>query len=123
MTKELNVGIVGYKFMGRAHSNAWLKAPLFFDLPAKPVLKTACGRQEKSLKEFAEKWGWENIETDWKKLVSSPDIDIVDIALPQNLHYEIALAAAKEGKHIFCEKPLSMNRQQAEEMLRVCEDH
>ncbi|SEI44913.1 Predicted dehydrogenase [Dyadobacter koreensis] len=123
MTKELNVGIVGYKFMGRAHSNAWLKAPLFFDLPAKPVLKTACGRQEKSLKEFAEKWGWENIETDWKKLVSSPDIDIVDIALPQNLHYEIALAAAKEGKHIFCEKPLSMNRKQAEEMLRVCEDH
>jgi len=123
MTKQLNVGIVGYKFMGRAHSNAWLKAPLFFDLPAKPVLKTACGRQENSLKEFAQKWGWENTETDWKKLVSSPDIDIVDIALPQNLHYEIALAAAKEGKHIFCEKPLAMNRRQAEEMLRVCEDH
>jgi len=123
MTKQLNVGIVGYKFMGRAHSNAWLKAPLFFDLPAKPVLKTACGRQEKSLREFAQKWGWENTETDWKKLVSSPDIDIVDIALPQNLHYEIALAAAKEGKHIFCEKPLAMNRKQAEEMLRVCEDN
>ena len=123
MTKQLNVGIVGYKFMGRAHSNAWLKAPLFFDLPAKPVLKTACGRQENSLKEFAQKWGWEKTETDWKKLVSSPDIDIVDIALPQNLHYEIALAAAKEGKHIFCEKPLAMNRRQAEEMLRVCEDH
>ena len=123
MTKQLNVGIVGYKFMGRAHSNAWLKAPLFFDLPAKPVLKTACGRQENSLKEFAQKWGWEKTESDWKKLVSSPDIDIVDIALPQNLHYEIALAAAKEGKHIFCEKPLAMNRRQAEEMLRVCEDH
>ena len=123
MTEQLNVGIVGYKFMGRAHSNAWLKAPLFFDLPAKPVLKTACGRQENSLKEFAQKWGWEKTETDWKKLVSSPDIDIVDIALPQNLHYEIALAAAKEGKHIFCEKPLAMNRRQAEEMLRVCEDH
>lgn len=123
MTKQLNVGIVGYKFMGRAHSNAWLKAPLFFDLSAKPVLKTACGRQESALKEFAEKWGWENTETDWKKLVSSPDIDIVDIALPQNLHYEIALAAAKEGKHIFCEKPLAMNRKQAEEMVRVCEDN
>lgn len=123
MTKQLNVGIVGYKFMGRAHSNAWLKAPLFFDLPARPVLKMACGRQETSLKEFANKWGWEKTETDWKKLVSSPDIDIVDVALPQALHYEIALVAAREGKHIFCEKPLAMNRKQAEEMLRVCEDN
>ena len=109
--------------MGRAHSNAWLKAPLFFDLPARPVLKMACGRQETSLKEFANKWGWEKTETDWKKLVSSPDIDIVDVALPQALHYEIALAAAREGKHIFCEKPLAMNSKQAEEMLRVCEDN
>jgi len=123
MAKQLNVGIIGYKFMGRAHSNAWLKAPLFFDLQAKPILKIACGRQESSLKEFAEKWGWEQTETDWKKLVSSPDIDIVDIALPQNLHYEIAIAAAKEGKHIFCEKPLAINQKQAEEMLRVCEDN
>ena len=123
MTKQLNVGIVGYKFMGRAHSNAWLKAPLFFDLPARPVLKMACGRQAASLKEFADKWGWEQTETDWKKLISSPDIDIVDVALPQALHYEIALAAAREGKHIFCEKPLAMNSKQAEEMLRVCEDN
>lgn len=109
--------------MGRAHSNAWLKAPLFFDLPAKPVLKMACGRQEGSLKEFALKWGWEKTETDWRKLVSNPEIDIIDIALPQNLHYEIAMAAAKEGKHIFCEKPLAMNRKQAEEMVKVCEDN
>lgn len=123
MTKQLNVGIIGYKFMGRAHSNAWLKAPLFFDLPARPVLKMACGRQESSVKEFAGKWGWEKTETDWKKLVSSPDIDIVDVATPQALHYEIAIAAAREGKHIFCEKPLAMNSKQAEEMLRVCEDN
>jgi predicted dehydrogenase len=123
MTKQLNVGIIGYKFMGRAHSNAWLKAPLFFDLPARPVLKMACGRQESSVKEFASKWGWEKTETDWKKLVSSPDIDIVDVALPQALHYEIAIAAAREGKHIFCEKPLAMNRKQAEEMVRICEDN
>jgi len=123
MIKQLNIGIVGYKFMGRAHSNAWKKAPLFFDIPAQPVLKMACGRQASSLKEFVDKWGWEKAETDWKKLVSSPDIDIVDIALPQSLHYEVALAAAKEGKHIFCEKPLAMNTKQAEEMLKVCEDN
>jgi predicted dehydrogenase len=123
MSKELNIGIVGYKFMGRAHSNAWINAPLFFDMQARPVLKAACGRHESSLKEFATKWGWQETETDWKKLVARPDIDIVDIALPQNLHFEIAVAAAKEGKHIFCEKPLAMNRRQAEEMLKVCEDN
>jgi predicted dehydrogenase len=123
MSKQLNIGIAGYKFMGRAHSNAWLKAPLFFDIPARPVLKVACGRHEASLKEFAGKWGWEETETDWKKLVARPDIDIIDVALPQHLHYEIATAAAKEGKHIFCEKPLAMNLKQAEEMLKVCEDN
>lgn len=123
MAKELNVGIVGTKFMGKAHSNAWKKAPLFFDTPAKPVLKVACGRHEASLKSFAEQWGWQETETDWKKLVSRPDIDIIDIALPQQLHYEVALAAAREGKHIFCEKPLAMNSRQAEEMLKVCEEN
>ncbi len=109
--------------MGRAHSNAWLKAPLFFDVAAKPVLKAACGRHEPSLKKFAERWGWQETETDWKKLISRADIDVIDIALPQHLHYEIAMAAAKEGKHIFCEKPLAMSVKQAEEMLRVCEDN
>lgn len=118
-----NIGIVGYKFMGRAHSNAWKKAPLFFDLPANIVLKAACGRHEASLKEFAQKWGWQDTETDWRKLIARTDIDIIDIALPQHLHYGIAMAAAKEGKHIFCEKPLAMTSRQAEEMLRVCEDN
>jgi len=102
--KKLNIGIVGYKFMGRAHSNAWKKAPQFFDMPATPVLKAACGRHESAVKEFADKWGWEETETDWKKLVARPDIDIIDVALPQDLHYSVALAAAREGKHIFCEK-------------------
>lgn len=123
MTKQLNIGIVGYKFMGRAHSNAWKKAPLFFDVPSQPVLKVACGRHQASLDEFATKWGWEETETDWKKLVVRPDIDVIDIALPQQLHYEVAIAAAKEGKHIFCEKPLAMNSQQAKEMLKVCEEN
>ena len=121
MGKQLNIGIVGYKFMGRAHSNAWKKAPLFFDVPRQPVLKVACGRHPESLQTFARQWGWEETETDWKKMVARPDIDVVDIALPQRLHYEVAMAAARAGKHIFCEKPLAMNSQQADEMLRVCE--
>jgi predicted dehydrogenase len=121
--KRLKIGIVGTKFMGRAHSNAFKKAPLFFDLDSELVLKVACGRNEASLKEFAAKWGWEEVETDWKKLVARPDIDIIDIAVPTNLHYEIAMAAASAGKHIFCEKPLAMNSKQAEEMLRVCEQN
>ncbi|KQS32760.1 Gfo/Idh/MocA family protein [Dyadobacter sp. Leaf189] len=123
MTRALNIGIIGYKFMGRAHSNAWLKAPQFFDISVKPILKAACGRNQPSVTEFAEKWGWEETETDWKKLIERDDIDIIDIALPQNLHYEIALAAARAGKHIFCEKPLSMSSRQAEEMLKACEDN
>ncbi len=109
--------------MGKAHSNAWINAPLFFDLNLKPNLKVACGRNEKGLKEFAKKWGWEETETDWKKLVEREDIDIVDIALPQHLHYDVAMAAAKNGKHIFCEKPLALSSKQAEEMLKVAEDN
>jgi len=118
--KKLNVGIIGYKFMGRAHSNAWKKAPLFFELPFEPVLKVACGRHLNELNAFAQKWGWEETETDWRKVIARNDIDIIDIALPQYLHYEIALAAAKAGKYIFCEKPMAMNSLQAEEMLKVC---
>jgi predicted dehydrogenase len=123
MKKQLNVGIVGYKFMGKAHSNAWKKAPLFFEVPSQPVLKVACGRNQASLDEFAQNWGWEETETDWQKLVSRPDIDIVDIALPQQLHYDVAMAAAKAGKHIFCEKPLAMTSEQAAEMLKVCQEN
>jgi predicted dehydrogenase len=121
--KTLNIGIIGYKFMGKAHSNAWKKTPLFFDVPAHPVLKVACGRNESQLKEFAQKWGWEQTEIDWKKVVGRSDIDIIDIALPQHMHYEIAIAAASEGKHIFCEKPMAMSVKQAEEMLKVCTDN
>ncbi len=119
--KTMNVGIIGYQFMGKAHSNAWLKAPRFFDMNIKPVLKTACGRREKPLKAFADNWGWEGIETDWKRVVASDDIDIIDIAVPQHLHYEIALAAAKAGKHIFLEKPMSMTLEQAREMAAAAE--
>ena len=123
MNNELRIGLIGSKFMGRAHSNAWKKAGLLFDLPAQPVLQMACSRHEASLREFATQWGWRETETDWKKVVTSPHVDVVDIALPQHLHHEVALAAASEGKHIFCEKPLAMTSGQAEEMLRVCEQN
>ncbi|MEI6713543.1 MAG: Gfo/Idh/MocA family oxidoreductase [Verrucomicrobiota bacterium] len=123
MKSELRIGLIGSKFMGRAHSNAWKKAGSFFDIPLRPVLQVVCARQQNSLQEFATQWGWQHTETDWKKVVSNPDVDVVDIALPQHLHFEVALAAAREGKHIFCEKPLAMNTRQAEEMLRACEEN
>lgn len=121
--KKLNVGIIGTKFMGRAHSNAWKKAPLFFDMESEPHLMAACGRDTTSLHKFADKWGWQQVETDWKKLVANPDIDIIDIALPQSMHCEIAVAAARNGKHIFCEKPMAMNSAEATEMLKACEEN
>ncbi len=117
--KRLNVGIIGYKFMGKAHSNAWLKAPKFFDLDVRPVMKVACGRHKEPLEEFADRWGWEETETDWKKLVERDDIDIVDVASPQNTHHDIAIAAARAGKHIFCEKPQAMTYAEAKEMYEV----
>jgi predicted dehydrogenase len=119
--KRLNVGIVGYKFMGKAHSNGWKQAPLFFDLDVQPVLKVACGRHQESLKAFADRWGWEHTESDWKKMVHRDDVDIVDISAPQYLHHEIAMEAIKAGKHIFCEKPLAMDLAQAREMYEAAE--
>ena len=120
-TKKLNVALIGTKFMGKAHSNAWKNVGHFFDTPIMPVLKVAVGRNEKALKEFAERWGWEETETDWKKVVSRKDIDIIDVSVPQYLHHEIAIEAAKAGKHIFCEKPLAMSYQQAKEMFEAAQ--
>lgn len=118
---SLNVAIIGTKFMGKAHSNAWLNTPHFFDVPIKPVLKVACARNERDLREFADRWGWEEIATDWRTVVARDDIDIVDIAVPPNLHYEIAVAAAKAGKHIFCEKPFALTVAEAQAMLDTAE--
>ena len=121
LMKSMNVAIIGTKFMGKAHSNAWLNAPRFFDMEIKPVLKVACGRNEKDLQEFADRWGWEEIETDWRKVIERDDIDIVDISVPTYLHHEIAVAAAKAGKHIFCEKPFAITLQEAQEMYAEAE--
>ena len=115
--KQLNVAIIGYKFMGKAHSNAWKNVNNFFNLDVQPVLKVACGRNETAVQAFADRWGWEEVETDWQAVVHRDDIDIIDISAPPWLHYEIALAAARAGKHIFCEKPMSMSAAEAQEML------
>src|SRR5262245_31433287 len=109
MTKTLNVGLIGYGFMARAHSNAYRQVNNFFDLEYQPVLKAVCARDAAKLKAFADVWGYESVETDWRKLIERPDIGLVDICAPNNLHREIALAAARAGKMILTEKPLAMN--------------
>ncbi len=119
--KKLNVGLIGYGFMGRTHSNAFRKVNNFFDLPYQPVLKAICARDENNAKAFAQKWGYESVETDWRKLIERADIDLIDIATPNNTHAEIAIAAAKAGKMILCEKPLSMDGKQGEKMVKEIE--
>jgi predicted dehydrogenase len=119
--KPLNIGLIGYGFMGRTHSNAYRKVNNFFDLAYRPVLKAVCGRNEAGAKAFADTWGYESVETDWRKVIERKDIDAVDICTPNNTHKEIALAAAKAGKMILCEKPLSMNTAEGEEMVKAVE--
>jgi len=119
--RTLNVAIIGTKFMGKAHSNAWLNAPRFFDMGIKPVLKVACGRDEADLNAFAANWGWEETETDWRRVLERDDVDIVDISVPTYLHHDIAIAAAEAGKHIFCEKPFAVTLEEAQEMLDAAE--
>ncbi len=119
MAKQINIGLVGYKFVGRAHSNAYTKMPMFFDTESIPFLKAICGRTEKSVEKVARKFGWQSYETSWKKLVQRKDIDLVDITTPNSSHKDIVLAAAAEGKHIICEKPLAMSLNEAEQMLQA----
>jgi predicted dehydrogenase len=121
MAKPLNVGMIGYGFMGRAHSNAYRKVNNFFDLDYQPVLKAVCARSADKAKAFADKWGYESVETDWRKLVARKDIDVIDICTPNNTHAEIAIAAAKAGKMILCEKPLALNGPQALTMVEAVE--
>src|SRR5438105_3853787 len=119
--RPLNIGIIGYGFMGRAHSNAYRRVSNFFDLEYRPVLKAACARDTASVKAFADKWGYESVDTDWRKLVARKDIDLIDICVPNNLHAEIALAAAAAGKMILCEKPLAMNGPEGQKMVDAVE--
>jgi len=119
--KNLNIGLIGYGFMGRAHSNAFRKVSNFFDLEYRPILKAVCARDEDKVSAFASKWGYESHETDWRKLLARKDIDLVDIACPNDMHREIAIAAAKAGKMILCEKPLSMNGPEGLKMVEAVE--
>jgi len=119
--KKLNIGLVGYGFMGRAHSNAYSKVNHFFDLAYEPVRKAACARKEDKLKPFAERWGWESMESDWRKLVKRKDVDAIDICSPNNTHHDIAIAAAEAGKMVLCEKPLAMNGDEGREMTEAVE--
>jgi len=121
MKKKLNIGLVGYGFMGRTHSNAFLQAPRFFDVPYEPVLKAVCARNADRVQAFAANWGYDSVETDWRSLVARKDIDLVDIASPNDTHAAIAIAAARAGKMVMCEKPLGRNASEAEAMVSAVE--
>jgi predicted dehydrogenase len=118
MSGTINVGLVGYKFMGKAHSNAYRQVAHFFpDVAFRPVMKALCGRNEAAVKQAADQYGWEGIETDWRKLVARQDIGLIDVSTPGNSHAPISIAAAQNGKHIFCEKPLANTLTEAKAMV------
>jgi predicted dehydrogenase len=119
--KKLNIGLIGYGFMGRAHANAYHQAGHFFELAYEPVLKAACARNQEAISKFATQWGFQSVETDWRAIVERKDIDVVDICVPNNLHREIAIEAASRGKMVLCEKPLAMSALEGEEMCRAVE--
>jgi len=120
--RPLRVGMVGYAFMGAAHSHAWSTAPKFFDLPLTPELTAVAGRNEQAVRAAAQQYGWSSVETDWRRLVERPDIDLVDICTPGDTHVEIALAALAAGKHVLCEKPLANTVAEAEAMTAAAEE-
>ena len=113
----VNVALIGYAFMGRAHSNAYRQVTPFFSPRLTPRLKVLCGRTQKDVEKAARTLGWDEAATDWEEVVRRPDIDIVDINTPNDSHAEIAIAAARAGKHVLCEKPLALNVAQCQEML------
>lgn len=119
--KPLNIGMIGYGFMGKAHTNAYATVGNFFKLEHEPVLKALCARNAEKAQEFADNWGYESVETDWRALIARDDIDAVDICVPNNLHKEISIAAAEAGKMILCEKPIAMDVAEGEAMCEAVE--
>ena len=120
--KEVGIGMIGYAFMGKTHSNAYRQVSRFFEPDAKPVMRALCGRNEDNVRKAADKLGWESYETDFRKLIERPDIDIIDIGAPGNEHKEMAILAAQAGKTILCEKPLGNTLPEAREMLAAAEE-
>ena len=119
--KKINVALVGHKFMGRAHTHAITDAPIFFDLGVDVCKKTICSNEE-SVIEIGKRWGWEKAVLDWREVIADDEIDTVSIAAPSKVHAEIAIAAAKAGKHVFCEKPLALDMKDAEAMVKAVQD-
>ncbi|EMI18873.1 oxidoreductase domain-containing protein [Rhodopirellula maiorica SM1] len=119
--KPLNIGMVGYGFMGRTHSNGYAQANHFFPCEYKPVLKAVCARNKEKAQAFADNWGYESVETDWREMLKRDDIDAIDVCTPNNLHKEISIAAAEAGKMVLCEKPLALNQADGEEMCQAVE--
>jgi predicted dehydrogenase len=117
--RTLSVALIGTKFMGRAHSNAWRQAPRFFDLPADIRMRAICGRDRAATRQAAKALGWERAVFDWKAVVSDPEIDIIDICTPNDSHAEIAIAAARAGKAVLCEKPLARNASEGRRMVEA----
>jgi predicted dehydrogenase len=118
---SLGVGVVGYAFMGAAHAHAWRTAPHMFDLPLTPAMVALCGRDAAAVKAAADRQGWASAETDWRELIARPDVDLVDICTPGDLHAEIAIAALDAGKHVLCEKPLANTQAEAEAMTAAAQ--
>ncbi|MFC0623847.1 Gfo/Idh/MocA family protein [Kribbella deserti] len=112
----LGVGLIGYAFMGAAHSQAWRSAPRFFDLPLNPAMSVLCGRDKNAVEQAAGKLGWDSVETDWREVLTRDDVQIVDVCTPGDTHAEIAIAALEAGKHVLCEKPLANTVAEAEVM-------
>jgi len=117
----LGVGMVGYAFMGAAHSQAWRTAPHVFDLPLRPAMTALCGRDAAALRSAADRLGWASTETDWRALISRDDVHLVDVCTPGELHAEVAIAALEAGKHVLCEKPLANTLAEAEDMAAAAD--
>jgi predicted dehydrogenase len=117
--RELGIGLIGYAFMGKAHSHAWRTAPSFFELPLAPRRRALAGRNGEAARAVAEKFGWEHVETDWRALIARDDVDVVDVCTPGDTHAEIAVAALEAGKHVLCEKPLANSVAEAEAMAEA----
>ncbi|PKH39266.1 Gfo/Idh/MocA family protein, partial [Nocardioides alpinus] len=121
-TGDLAVGMVGYAFMGAAHSQAWRNAPRFFDLPLHPRMAALAGRDADRVSAAADRLGWDSTETSWQALVDRDDIDLIDVCTPGDTHAEIAIAALRAGKHVLCEKPLANSVEEAEAMVLAAEE-
>lgn len=119
--ETIKIGMVGYKFMGKAHSHAYRDLPMFFPESLRPEMKVICGRNESGVAKAAAQFGWEEYTTDWRSLLQREDIDLIDINAPSDVHKEIAIEAARAGKHIFCEKPLALTLRDSREMLEAAE--